>query len=289
MGYVAMTCELDSASLRALTTEIFPQLLAAGRRTLEEQCVTSATFIASRTQKGMSFVAIGTIDSELGVDVFPVTAAGRPSKAKNPKHFDVVAQSGVPLGVLIVMARGNPFSAYSQSTGNRWPLTLPSGGPGYRQRLAEFVDASLQRMTMSRHSSTHFLLTGWTPAIRTGLASPLYRYNAAFGSRRDASAVGNVGLGTVKKTGDVSMLGQMTIDIAGDDCVVTTSNDVGGEGTTPELLQKYRNALIEQGSGPLEDAIAQEVADGQKELDVRMFMKTTGLNREMVNMVFFPK
>ena len=286
MSYVAMTCELDTASLRQLTGEIFPQLLAAGRRTMEEQCVTSATFIAARAQKDMAFVLIGNIDRELEVEVIPrIGKRGKPLKNKK----DVAVQSGVrvPLGVLIVMARGNPFSKYSQETGDRWPLTLPSGGPGYKERLAAFVQASLQRMVMARHSSTHFLLTGWTPAIRDGLASPLYRYNASFGSRRDASAVGNAGAAGVKKSGDVRALGMMTIDLGGDSCAVTTENDVGGEGTNDVLLKKYREALIEHGTAPLEAAIAQEVADGEKEIRIRFFMKTQGLSREMVKMVYF--
>jgi hypothetical protein len=236
----------------------------------------------------MTFVTVGTIDRELEVEMIPrIGKRGKPLKGKK----DVAVQSGVrvPLGVLIVMARGNPFSKYSQETGDRWPLTLPSGGPGYKERLAAFVQASLQRMTMTRHSSTHFLLTGWTPSIRDGLASPLYRYNASFGSRRDASAVGNAGTDGFKKAGGVRALGQMTIDISGDDCVVTTSNDVGGEGTNDVLMKKYREALIEHGAGPLEDAIAQEVADGEKELQIRFLMKSQGLSRELVNIVYFPK
>jgi hypothetical protein len=287
MAYVAMTCELDSADLRLLQTEIFPQLLAAGRRTIEEQCVTSATFIAARAQQGMTFVAVGTIDRELEVEMIPrIGVRGKPLKNKR----DVAVQSGVrvPLGVLIVMARGNPFSKYSQETGDRWPLTLPSGGPGYKERLAEFVQASLQRMVMARHSSTHFLLTGWTPAIRDGLASDKYRYNASFGSRKDASAVGNAGTDGFKKVGSVRGLGKMTIELSGDDCVVTASNDVGGAGNDV-LAKKYREALIEHGMGPLEDAIAREVADGEKELEIRFLMKTTGLSRPMVNFTYFPK
>src|ERR1035437_3203558 len=224
MSYVAMTCELDSASLRALTEDVFPQLLAAGRRTIQEQCVTSATFIAARAQKGMAFVVIGTIDAELEVEVFPLTATGRPSKAKKPKKFSVAPQKGVrvPIGVLIVMARMNEGSKYNKDTGSRWalPNNLPTGKDTKQARMG-MIEAFLQKMTMARHSSTHFLLTGWTPAIRDGLASDLYRYNASFGSRRDASAVGNAG---VKKTGDVRALGQMTIEVGGDDCVVTTSN-----------------------------------------------------------------
>ena len=285
-----MTCELDTADLNALVSDIFPRLVADGRRSMEEQCVTSATFIAARTQKAMAFVLIGNIDRELEVEVFPLTASGRPSKAKKPRKFSVAPKTGVrvPLGVLIVMARMRPDSRYNALTGSRWALLagiLPKGKGTKSERMAT-IKALLQQMTMGRHSSTHFLQTGWTPAIQDGMASQFYRYNASFGSRRNAGAVGNPGVGQEKKSGNVRALGGMTIDISGDSCVVTTSADIGGEGNET-LAVKRRQALIEQGLSKLENEIAVEVSEGQKELDVRFLMKTQGLTRPMVNFLYF--
>jgi hypothetical protein len=186
------------------------------------------------------------------------------------------------------MARMDPNSKYSRLTGNRWPLLGLPTGPGTAAARQQFIGAALSRMTMGRHSSTHFLETGWTPAIRTGVGSEYYRYNSSFGSRRTAIAVPNAGIED-KKSGDIDQLGTMTIDIGGDYCVVTTSNDIGGEGTNDVLLEKYRSALIEHGKGPLEEAIGQEVADGEKELEIRFLMKTEKLSRPMVMMMYFPK
>ena len=283
MNGAMMTCELDTNSLRQLTGEIFPQLLAAGRRTLEEQSVTSSTFIAFRAQKLTPFVETATIDSELDVDVTPIRKGTRTATQRFKSQLAPLPWTR---GMMIALQRTNPNSPYSLSTGNRWPLAYPGGLRGqYRWR---FFEEAAERMKMSRHSSTHFLQTGWTPAIRTGVASPYYRYNASFGSRRDAAAIPNSGVGDLK-SGDVEQLGTMTIDLLGDECVVTTSNDIGGEGTNDVLLEKYRAALIEHGTRPLEEAIEMEVADGEKELKIRFLMETQKLSRPMVMMMYFPK
>lgn len=284
MGFVGMTCEMDSASLRQLTTEIFPQLLAAGRRTMEEQCVTSATFVAKNAKNGMAFVLIATIDRELEEAIIPRTRKTAP-KSETSKFKSKLAPLPWTVGMLIAVMRTQPKSPYSIAIGNQWPLAKPTGKRGSIENWRYFVNAA-ERMQSARHSSTHFLLTGWTHAIRDGLASPLYRYNASFGSRRDASAVGNAGADGFKKAGDVRTLGRMDIELSGDDCMVTTSNDVGGEGNEV-LAKKYREALIEHGTGPLEDAIGQELADGEKELQTRFLMKTQGLSRQMVKILYF--
>ena len=265
MTGVQMTVVADT---RQLETEVFPALLAYGRRTLQEQCVTSATFIAYRAQAGTPAADIATIDDELEVAVVPVLSKqgkrkGLPIKSGR-KNVNV---PDVSVAMMIAIARLHPNSKYSGLTGNRWPVAMPD-----TEGTGEFMDFMAQvaaRMVLARHSSTHFLKTGWTPAIRTGMASEFFRYNPAFGSRREAGALPNSGSGD-HKSGNVDALGVMTIDLTGDDCVVTASNDIGGEGTNDVLLKKYREALIEYGLPALEAAIAQEVADGEAELKWRM-------------------
>ena len=245
MSAVQMTATVDT---RELEREVIPALLAYGRRTLQEQCVTSAVFIACRWQKGIPFVDIATIDSELE-EVVRVSKNGP-----------------VTRGMTIAAQRTNPNSPYSLSTGNRWPLMKPSGKRGSIENY-EYFQAAADRMQTSRHSSTHFLQTGVTPIIRQGLASPYYKYNPQFGTRREQAAIPN-NLNTVNP----AQLGAMVIDLAGDDCVVIASNDVGeAEGGSNDVLaQKHRRALIEYGTIPLEDAVAKEVSDGYAELDRRM-------------------
>ena len=281
---MALVRETFTADTRELEFEVIPALLAYGRRTLQEQCVTSATFIACRWQKGIPAVDIATIDSDLEEVVYPAKG-NRPS---------------LTMGQLVVLERANPDSKYSKLTGNRWPVVFarkPSDfamprdyrNGGFRENaFALFLDAVVNpivdRMRSTRHSSTHFLQTGVTPIIRRGLESPFYKYNPQFGTRREQAAIPNE-LNTVNP----DQLGGMTIDLMGDDCLVTASNDVGEPegGSNDVLAAKHRRALIEYGTPPLEAAIAQEIVDGNRELEIRMTIKETGLSRNEVISLYF--
>lgn len=258
-----LTASIDTSQLM----REMPRILAFGRRTLQEQSVTSVTFICLRAQQLMSAVSISLMDSELQVEVTARTKGGRPSRAKNPYSRSVAVRSDAtaPLAVLIVMARGNPNSKYSRSTGNRWPLQLPEAGPGYRARLGIFVKIAVSRMTLARHSSSAFIKTGWTPAIRLGLASPLYRYNPSFGTRRAAGAIPNR-----TNTLDPAPLGSLTIDIYGDDCTVTATNAVGEAGSTPELRESYQRARDLYGRPAAQQAIDEESSGIAAEVDRRL-------------------
>ena len=258
-----MTSALD---VSVLVREM-PRLVAFGRRTVHEQCMTSLGFIALRAQKLTPYVSIALIDAELQVEVTAWTKGGRPSRAKTPHHKLAAVRSDAkaPLAVLIVMARGNPGSKYSKLTGNRWPLTLPGAGPGYRKRLGEFVKQKVSTMTLSRHSSTHWIQVGWTPAIRAALASPLFRYNAAFGTRRAAATVPN-------RTNnlDPAQLGGLTIELSGDDCVITAENAVGEAGSTPELRASYARARETHGRPAAQQAIDEESRSIAAEVERRL-------------------
>ncbi len=232
-----------------------PQIVAFGRRTMHEQCVTSAAFICLDAQANTAAVAVGQIDAELEVEVRGYTAKGRLSRAKRPASRRVSALAGarVPLAVLIVMARTNPDSEYSKLTGNRWPLELsmlPSG-PGSAAVRAAMIGAWVSRMTLSRHSSTHFLQHGWGPAIRALLQDPAY-YAGRSKSKMGAQAKINPA-----NTLDNSDLGQAIIELRGDACVVMAENAVGGEGNSV-LAEKHRAALIREGLPPLQAAIDKE-------------------------------
>ena len=250
---VTMMTQVDVSALERL----IPQVVAFGRRTLREQCVTSAAIICLNAQRGTAFVTVGQIDEELQVEVRGYTATGRPSKAKKPriKRVTTVAGARVPLAVLIVMARTNPESAYSQLTGNRWPLNLgmlPSG-PGSAAARQAMIAQWVNRMTLSRHSSTHFLQHGWAPAIRTLLTNPDYMAGAR---KRGISGQNQINPQNVL---DTEALGGAVIDLTGDACVVTSENAVG-EGSTAALDARHRAALIREGTPPLQAAIDVEAA-----------------------------
>lgn len=244
MNAAAKTVTIDT---RELEREVFPALLAYGRRTLQEQCVTSATFMAFNWQKGIPFTEIATIDAELDT-VVRVTKDGRTWTR----------------GMTIAQQRTNPNSAYSLATGNRWPLAKPTGS---NIQKFQYYQAAAERMKLRRHSSTHFIQSGCTPIIREGLISPYYKYNSAFGSRREAKADRNP-LNTINP----EQLGGLIIDLKGDDCVVTGYNAVGeNEGESNDVLAaKHRRAAIEHGVPALEAAEAQERTSGYAELQRRV-------------------
>ena len=276
-----MTCELDSADLRLLQNEIFPALLAGGRRTLQEQCVTSATFIAFNWQKGIPAADISAIDEALDMVDHVSNQNPRFVRQGLATHGSLrVGALAWTEGMMIAIQRTNPNSPYSKSTGNRWPVAYAGGLRGY-ERWSYFKDVA-ERMKLSRHSSTHYIQAGCTPVIREGLDSPLYRYNASFGSRQQARAIRNP-LNTVSP----EALGGMVIDV---EAIVVTGYNAVGEpegGSNDVLAAEHRRATIEYGLPPLEEAVAMEVAAGEKELQIRFFMKTQGLSREMVKIMYF--
>lgn len=249
MATLVLTGTIDTSVLR----QAIPEIVAFGRRSMQEQCVTSAAIIVLNAQADTTYVGVGQIDSELDVVVSGVTKTGRASKAKKPRFHKVTALQGarVPMAVLIVMARTNPNSAYSRSTGNRWPLSLgalptgPGSGPARQAMIGQWV----ARMTLSRHSSTHFIQHGWAPAVRDLLSNPNFKGWASRGMKRGNVAPGN--------QLDPGALGLAIIDIAGDSCVVTAENDIG-EGSNAILDEQRRNALILHGTGPLQAAVDRE-------------------------------
>lgn len=260
-----MTAAVDASALIQAT----PRIVAFGRRTMQEQCVTSITFIALRAQKLTPAADIGRIDAALDVEVSPVLSTrgkrkGLPLKS-GKKTVATRAGVRVPMAVLITMARFNPSSNYNRLTGGKWALPtamLPSG-PGSGRDRQMVIGHLIQRMTLARHSSTHYLQTGWTPSIRKGLASPFFRYNPAFGSRRDARSAPSQNQLAVDDFGD------LTIDLRGDDCVVTATNDIGDKSNTV-LGAKHRTALIDYGLGPLNQSVAEEAAGIETEVQRRL-------------------
>ncbi len=276
MGNVTMTMTVDTSQLER---EVFPALLAYGRRTLQEQCVTSATFIALRAQRGTVAATSGQIDEDMEVLTTPVLSTrgkrkGLPLRTgRKSVSLGRSTEEGreVPLAVLIAQSRVmQPFgdeSRFNNLTGFRWAIMQsPFKGVSRAQGAIAMMNL-ISRMVNARHSSTNFLQSGWTPAIRAGLSSGYYRYNPLFGSRREARALPN-SRNTLKAEG----VGDMVIELSADDCVVTTSNDVGEpEGrSNATLAARHREALIAYGTEPLEKAIAQEISDGQAELERRV-------------------
>jgi hypothetical protein len=252
MDTVVRTSNVDVSGIR----QAMPLIVSFGRRTLREQCVTSAAFICLDAQQNTAAVEVGAIDAELQVEVTGYTKTGRKSRAKNPRVRRVTTQSigkKTPLAVLLVMARTNPQSAYSLSTGNRWPLDagqLPRGKGSMTARMA-MINQWISRMTLSRHSSTHFLQHGWAAPIRTLLSDPAY-----YAGRSKMQIRGQSKINPSNTLGH-SDLGMAVVSVSGDACLVMAENAIG-EGGNPVLDANHRAALIQQGAPPLQAAIDKE-------------------------------
>lgn len=255
MPGILITAKVDTSVLEAA----LPQIIAFGKRTMVEQCVTSAGTIVLNAQSETVAVAVGTIEEELQIEVTPaVLKSGRLSRDKRKQREIISITKGarVPLGVLIVMARGNPFGKYSLSTGDRWPLALPFGGPGYRKRLGEFVAQKLSRMSKARFSSTHFLQHGWAMAIRFFLGNEHFKGWASKYQMGPRPAAARANVNPLNHL-DPGQLGDATIEIGVDSVLVTAANAVGEAGN--EVLDaKHRAALIEYGTVPLQMAVDRE-------------------------------
>jgi len=279
MSTVMPTVKIDTSRFMAA----LPQLVATGRRALEQQCVTSLGWIMVNAQKGTPAVSLGRIDAELEVDVNPVTAKGRPSKAKNPKHFSVTPslwrRHPTPLGVLIVMARMRPNSDYNKATGNRWaiPSAVLPKGPGTAKDRQTIIGNILARMTLTKHSSTHYLQHGFAPCIRRAFSSPYFQHSKKY--RNPDRAMGDA----VNKlnTMDHSDMGLFSVMISGENVRVVGENNLGEGGPSSVLNQSHRAALLKYATGPTQAAVNAEADVAEAEIARRMADSLDPLQRQL--------
>ena len=263
-----MTLTLDASVLN----RTIPELIKVNRRTLQEQCVTSMGMILQDAMNWTPFVPTQRMDEELNVDVTPVTKTGRPSVARKPRYFKVQSQAAAPvqLGILVVMSRmrpaglnslGNPN--YNMLTGSRWALPsniLPTGkGSGVARR--EAVARLLSIMVLARHSSGHFLQSGFIPARDACVSSPLFKNRYR---KRDFSGRANELNGL-----SPAQLGSFSMQAFGDEFTAVAENNVG-ENSNSVLDAKRRKALIEKSGPMLQSSIDKETTVAVGELDRRL-------------------
>jgi hypothetical protein len=259
--------ELTATVDVSVLERIIPEFLEYSKRTLREQVVTSAGWICVNAQKMTPAVDVQRIDTELEVIVTPKLSTrgankGLPLKS-GKKNVTVPEMS---YAMMIAIARLHPNSKYSLSTGNRWPVAMPNTSG--KQAFLDFMAAVAERMVSGRHSSTHFLQHGWAPAIRKAFDSPDFQHSKKYRSANSAMADSVNRLNTM----DSSELGMMTIDLVGDDVVVTAENDVGENvGDSNDVLaRKHREALILFGTVAAQRAVDQEAVSVNTELERRI-------------------
>ena len=127
-------------------------------------------------------------------------------------------------------------------------------------------------MQSARHSSGHFLQSGFKGPIEQCITSALFknRYRA-----RTALAPANP-LNTLD-AGELGKLDMTSPDAA--DFQVIAENNVGEDGSNSVLDEKHREALLAYASGPLQGAIDKESVACETELARRVEEKWPVFNK----------
>ena len=258
---------MDTSGLRA----VIPDLVAYGRRTVAEQCVTSMGMILLDTQNFGSntipFVEVERMDQELD-EVVQTTN-------KFPKFNDAghmrVGELEWTVGMMIAVQRTKPGSSYSRLTGNRWPLAVPAFRRGDFRNWEYFREAA-ERMRSARHSSGHFLQSGFKEPIALCVTSPLFKNKYR---KRDVMAPANP-LNTLDPS-ELGRLDMTTPDAA--NFQVTAENNIGENGGNADLDAKHAEARDAYASGPLQGAIDKETAACEVELERRIAEKWPVFNK----------
>lgn len=262
-----MTMSVDVSALE----RAIPQIVAFGRRTMQQQCVTSAYFICRNAMNETEKIFPDSIDARLGISVTSYTNANmnRVSKAKNRTRFKSSSAVGksAPLGVLVIMARMRPGSNYNSQTGNKWKLdsSLLKTGPGTAMQRQSMINALLTKMISARRSSSAYLKSGWKTPLRQLYASPfMVKKSAEF--RQSIANESAADQGGSRKT---ERLGAATINAAVDSIMVTSINytPLGGNAALEARHQHYAEL---QALPPLIAAVAREESMMLAEIERRL-------------------
>ena len=206
---------------------------------------------------GFPVVSQSTIDSDMEVTSTPILSTRGSSRGKPlASGASDIEVPDMSVAMKIVIARMNPQSAYSLSTGNRWPVATQGGwhamirgfGKAYgsQNAMAMAMDAIRQiaeRMVKARHSSTGFLKKSWID-LKVALIPFAMGQANSFG-----------GGGMMTNYSDVSPAKEGSAL-----AVCRVSNTLGtGYETTKELSEKYNEANHRIAEPRLQAAINREL------------------------------
>lgn len=273
MNGVAVSARMDTSGL----SRAIPLAVLAGKRTVDEQSVTSMGWIFVNAQKATPKVEVAEIDSELSVISTPVlsTRGARKGLPLRSGRMNVATTARTGAEMIVVARMHNPGISqttgnanYNLLTGNRWALPMLPNGVGTAGFWAQ-VALIAQRMVKTRHSSTAFLKSGFSAAIKKCFDSPLFQHskkyrnaNAAIGdSKNQLNTLGS------DKLGNLEIVGAGSGSI-----VVTGENNVGEKSGNSIMDAKRRQALILKAGPHVQAAIYQEEANLNErgELGMRM-------------------
>ena len=201
--------------------------------------------IARAAQKFTPVATLAKIDANMAATIVPVLSKvdGLPTKKKT------VAVANPGPATKIVLARMHPGSRYNKLTGSYWAIDRMKFSPG--EGATGFWRKVYYRavtMVKARHSSTHFLMKGWTPGWRAILATGLVSKSA------------NRGMATAppsrRKYPNDSGYAIPAVEGIRARCEV--GNRIGLGGSNAVLSEKHNRALHQYGGPALERAKAQE-------------------------------
>jgi hypothetical protein len=261
MANVQTTMAMDTSGL----SRAIPLAVANGRRTVEEQAVTSLGWIFYNAQKATGKVEISEIDSELSATSTPVLSTrgkrkGLPLKSGR-RNITTTARTGAEMVVVARMhaagiSKTTGKANYNQLTGSRWALPMipkGTGTAGFWSQVAKMA----QRMIKGRHSSTAFLKSGFTFAIRTCFSNPLFQHSRKY--RSTSSALSEIRSINIQNKRDVAKLGGFDISgVGSNSMMVTGENNVGESSGNTVMDEKRRQALIIKAGPHLQQAIDNE-------------------------------
>ena len=138
------------------------------RRTPAIACNTAMFFVARYVARNTPKVIPYQINSELSVEIVPSISGGGYSRRKRMLGSGTSGlgnrsrKTGVPLGVLIMMARMKPGSKYNQTTGGRYAINARPAKGTFRT----WMKTSISRMIKARRSSTAFIASSAVSVIK---------------------------------------------------------------------------------------------------------------------------
>lgn len=169
-----LTCTTDTSNLMRAQL-----ILIRHSKRSPARCVNSTAYHVIKdvveADGGFPVVAQSTIDADMEVTSTPKISTRGPRKGLPVKGAaPEIEVPDMSMAMKIVIARMNPRSKYSLSTGNRWPVATQGGwhamirgfarAYGSENAFAMALDAIrpiAERMVKARHSSTGFLKKSW--------------------------------------------------------------------------------------------------------------------------------
>lgn len=236
--------EIDISSIQKAIALAIP----ASSRSMELLLADAAFYTAVKAQAAMPAADMATIDASLDEVVYESNKRPRFNEHGTMR----VGALQWTRGMMIAVQRTNPNSKFSRVTGNRWPLAKPPFKRGDYQNW-EYFRAAAERMKSARHSSTHFLKSGWK-GVFTKIKSLGLRRKFSNPSSEDNPL--NVLGGKAEAMGVIARGGMGTSSQW-----ISIENAVGDEGKSDALSKEHKQAAMDYGLPALQWAVDKQAEE----------------------------